>query len=200
MKTMLVVAMIVTFSLVLTTVSVKGLYAQAAGTTSAQQPTPKARIDAAFQAAARASIPASLLESKVQEGEAKKVPPDRLATAVETRLRFLMRASQTMKRARVESISKDDLAVAGDALETGVTENALISVCRAAPLDQRVVAVAILADLVRLGNESGPASSRVNSALVNTTALAKLYTEVLSQLRLGGLTGTLDATGIIKIK
>jgi hypothetical protein len=199
MKTTFLMIVVLAFALVLTTFAMKGLAAQAAPATPGQG-SPKARIDAALQAAARARIPAALLQSKVAEGEAKQIPPERIASAVEARLQTLMRASQVLNRAKVESITKEDLAVAGDALQAGVMESALISVSRTARLDQRVVAVAILADLVQLGNQSGPAASRVNAALVNTTALAKLYAEVSSQLRLGGLTSTLDAAGIIKIR
>src|SRR5688572_27753283 len=67
----------------------------------AQAKTPKARIDAAMHAAARANVPASLLESKVAEGEAKRVPQERIATAVEARLQALVRASETMDRADI---------------------------------------------------------------------------------------------------
>jgi hypothetical protein len=166
----------------------------------AQARSPKARIDAAMQAAARAKVPASLLQSKVAEGEAKHVPPERIAAAVELRLQSLVRASETMSRANVESASEGELAVAADALQAGVTESALITVTRNAPAERRVVAVAVLADLVRLGHQSEIALARVNTALTSSAALANLNAEVASQLRLGGLTSTLDATGIVRIR
>lgn len=162
--------------------------------------TPQARIEAALSAAAKAQIPAELLKSKVAEGEAKRVPPDRIATAVEARLTSLVRASDAMKRADVEWHNAGELAVAADAIAAGVTESALIRVSREAPDARRTVAVAVLADLVRLGNESEQALLRVNAALSSSASLANLHAEVASQLRLNGLTSTLDAAGIIKLR
>jgi hypothetical protein len=162
--------------------------------------TPQARIDAALNAAAEANVPTSLLSSKVAEGQAKHVPPDRIANAVETRLKSLLRASSAMDRANVEMGSAAELAVSADALEAGVSENALIKLSKNAPDERRVVAVAVLADLVRLGQSSDAALSRVTSALVTSTALANLNAQVASQLRLGGLTSTLDAAGLIRIQ
>lgn len=181
------------------------LEAQSAAATAeaqaqAQARSPKARIDAAMQAAARANVPASLLQSKVAEGEAKRVPPERIAAAVEMRLQSLVRASEIMSRAQVESASEGELAVAADALQAGVTESALITLTGTAAEERRVVAIAVLADLVRLGNPSDRALARVNAALTSSAALANLNAEVASQLRLGGLTSTLDAAGIVRIR
>ena len=186
--------------LLLAPVALPAQSAAARANAQAQMKTPKARIDAAMQAAARAKVPASLLESKVAEGEAKRVPPDRIAAAVEARLGALVRASETMKNADIESASAAELAVAADALQAGVTESALIKVSRSASPERRVVAVAVLADLVRLGQGSEPALARVNAALISSTALANLQAEVASQLRLGGLSSTLDAAGILRLK
>jgi hypothetical protein len=58
----------------------------------------------------------------------------------------------------------------------------------------------VLADLVRLGQSSEPALARVTNALISNSALANLQAEVASQLRLGGLTSTLDAAGILRVK
>lgn len=165
-----------------------------------QTSTPNARIDAAMRTAAKAKIPTTLLESKVAEGEAKHVPPQRIATAVEARLEALVDASDAMNRAKIESRTEGELAVAADALQAGVSEKALIKIYRSAPAERRVVAVAVLTDLVRLGQDSEPAFARVNSTLKSSVALANLQAEVASQLRLGGLGSTLDATGIIRIK
>jgi hypothetical protein len=159
----------------------------------------RARIDAAVRAAAEAKIPTSLLTNKVAEGEAKHVDEARIATAVETRLRALLRASTVMKGAEVKEMSASDLAVAADALEAGVSESALIRVAKSAPEERRVVAVAVLADLVRLGKSSDVALTQVTAALGTSTALANLNAQVASQLRLGGLSSTLDATGIIRV-
>lgn len=172
---------------------------QAQSQTQAQAKTPAARIDAAVSAAAQAKIPASLLKSKIAEGEAKRVPEDRIATAVEARLRALLRASSALKRAEVEQHSASDLAVTADALEAGVSESALIRVSSSAPEERRVVAIAVLADLVRLGKSSDAALAQVTSAVSTSAALANLNAQVASQLRLGGLTSTLDAAGILRI-
>ena len=176
--------------------------AQSAGVQStgqAQVKTPQARIDAAFQAAAEADVPTSLLSSKVEEGRAKRVPQERIAGAVEARLRSLTRASTAMNRADVEMRSAADLAVAADALEAGVSESVLIRLSRSAPEERRIVAVAVLADLVRLGQSSESALARVNAAVTTSAALASLNAEVASQLRLGGLSSTLDAAGILRL-
>lgn len=172
-----------------------GVSAGAQGQAQAQARTPQARIDAAMQAAAEANIPTELIKSKVAEGEAKRVPPERIATAVEARVTSLVRASETMKRADVEVRSAGELSVAADALDAGVSEGTLIRLTREAPAERRTVAVAVLADLVRLGNASDRALMRVSAALSSSAALANLHAEVASQLRLGGLTSTLDAAG-----
>jgi hypothetical protein len=175
-----------------------GARAQSQTQGQAQGKTPQARIDAALQTAARARVPVALLQSRVAQGEARKIPPERIASAVEARLQSLLRALQTFDRANLEAGSEGELAIAADALEAGVSENALIKLTRSAPAERRVVAVAVLTDLVRLGNQSEQALSRVTGALVSNTALANLNAEVASQLRLGGLTSTLD--GIVRIK
>lgn len=170
--------------------------AQAQGQAQSSQ----ARIDAAMQAAAQARIPLSLLRSKVDEGQAKHVPPQRVATAVEARLQALVNAQQAMKRAHIESSSESELAVTADALQAGVNENALVKVYRDAPAERRVVAVAVLADLVRLGVASNTALARVSGAVDSSVKLANLQAQVASQLRMGGLSSTLDATGIVRVK
>lgn len=166
---------------------------------SRQSTGAQARIDAALRAAAKASIPASLLESKVAEGQAKQVPPDRIAAAVEARLNTLLRASALMQGAGIESRSAAELLIAGDAMQSGVKDSALVQVYRNASPGRRVVAMAVLADLVRLGVRSDVAFDRVNATLGSSSALASLQAEVASQLRLGGLSSTLDAAGGIGV-
>lgn len=175
--------------------------AQANGTAAAaaQATTPRARIDATMDAAAEADIPVSLLQSKVAEGEAKHVSEARIASAVEARYRALLRASSTLKRADIEHRSASDLAVTADALEAGVTDEAVVRVSRTAPAERRVVAIAVLADLVRLGHSSGEALTRVNAAVSTSAGLANLNAQVGSQLRAGGLTSTLDAAGAVRV-
>ena len=202
MKAKLQIAMIAASLIVPAVAGAQGTAASAAGDTQmqAQARTPKARIDAAMHAAARANVPLTLLESTVAEGEAKQVPQDRIATAVEARLQMLVRAVQTMEQAGLDARSVADLAVAADALQAGVSAGALVKVSRAANPERRVVAVAVLADLVRLGHSSEPALSRVTAALSSSAALANLHAEVASQLRLGGLSSTLDAAGLVRIR
>jgi hypothetical protein len=175
------------------------LMAQGQPQDQTQSKAPQARIDAAVHAAAEAKIPTSLLTNKVAEGEAKHVPPERIANAVEARLKSLVRASAALSRADVQHESASELAVAADALEAGVTENALIRLTKSAPEERRVVAVAVLADLVRLGQSSDAAFAQVNAAVTTSAALANLNAQVASQLKLGGLSSTLDAAGIARV-
>jgi hypothetical protein len=202
MKAKLQIALISASLIVPAVASAQATGASASGQTQAQAQTrtPKARIDAAMQAAARANVPLSLLESKVAEGEAKQVPQERIATAVETRLQVLVRAVHSLEQAGLQATSAANLAVAADALQAGVSEEALVKVSRSASPERRVVAVAVLADLVRLGQSSEPALSRVTAALSSSAALANLHAEVASQLRLGGLSSTLDAAGLVRIR
>lgn len=173
--------------------------AQGTATAAAQATTPRSRIDATMDAAAKADIPVSLLESKVAEGEAKHVSEARIASAVEARYRALLRASSTLKRADVEHRSASELAVTADALEAGVSDEAVVRVSRTAPAERRVVAIAVLADLVRLGHSSGEALTQVNAAVSTSAGLANLNAQVGSQLRAGGLTSTLDAAGAVRV-
>lgn len=180
------------------------LAAQGTGTSSAshtqgQATSPQARIDAAIDAAAKADIPTSLLTNKVAEGQAKKVPQDRIASAVESRLKSLVQASSVLDHAGLDAASAADFSVTADAIEAGVSENALVKLNRSAPDERRVAAVAILADLVRLGKSSDQALAQVNAAVTTSAALANLNAQVSTQLRLGGLTSTLDGLGILKL-
>lgn len=160
----------------------------------------QARIEAAMEAGAKARIPATLLESKVREGRAKQVPQERIATAVEARLQALINAQQAMNRAKIQFSSDSELAVASDALQAGVSEKALVNVYHDAPSERRVVAVAVLTDLVRLGAASETALARVSAAVRSNNGLANLHAEVASQMRRGGLGTTLEAHGIVRIK
>lgn len=168
--------------------------ATAQSATQAQAKAPQARIDAAMQAAARADIPASLLKSKVEEGQAKQVPAQRIAAAVEARLDALLKASKAMKQAQIESTTEGELAVAADAMQAGVSQSSLIKVYRAAPNERRAVAVAVLTDLVRLGKANEHALARVSAAVRSNAALANLQAEVASQLQTRGLGATVTGT------
>ncbi|MGH7446622.1 MAG: hypothetical protein ACRELT_03625 [Longimicrobiales bacterium] len=198
MKSKLFVMMVPALLLVPAALSAQSADANANAQARAQ--TPQARIDAAMAAAVRAEIPAELIESKIAEGQAKAVAQERIAAAVEARVAALVRASEAMKRANVEVRSAGELAVTADALEAGVSESAVIRISRDAPAERRSVAVAVLADLVRLGHPVDHAFARVNGALTSSAALANLHAEVASQLRLGGLRSTLDAAGTVRVR
>lgn len=173
---------------------------QGHGTAQAQgQGTAQARIDAALSAAAEARIPVSLIQSKVAEGQAKNVPMERIAAAVEARLKGLVRASEAMERAGIEARSEGELLVSSDALEAGVSESALVRISRDAPPERRAVAIAVLTDLVRLGAASENALARVSGAVSSNSALANLNAEVSAQLHRGGLKSTLEGAGIIRV-
>ena len=201
MKSTMMAVLVPTLLLAPVALRAQGVTAAAQGQAQGQARTPQARIDAALSAAAEANVPAELVKSKIAEGEAKRVPPERIATAVEARVTSLVRASETMKRANVEMQSAGELAVAADALDAGVSESALVRVTREAPAERRTVAIAVLADLVRLGTTSDRALARVSAAVTSSATLANLRAEVASQLTAGGLSSTLDATaaGAIRV-
>lgn len=158
---------------------------------AAQATTPEARIDAAMEAAARAELPVSLLESKVREGQAKRVPMERVAAAVEARFKGLVRAQEAMREAGVRSASEGDLLVTSEALQAGVSQEAIVRVIAEAPAERRAVATAVLTDLVRLGYGSNTAWTRVNASLSNgPEALVNLRAEAAASLRARGLPAT----------
>lgn len=128
---------------------------------AAQEGDPGRRIAAARLEARAAGLPVTLLDSKVAEGQAKGVPADRIAAAVERRLGSLVRAREVMG-ARVAAA---DLGVGADALEGGVEPEALRTLAGSAPAQQRAVAIAVLTQLVRDGEASGRALARVQAAL-----------------------------------
>jgi hypothetical protein len=151
---------------------------QAQDSTSASQPTAETRIDAALAAAAKAGIPASLLERKVAEGEAKGVGEDRIAAAVEQRLAALTEAHDALMHAGITSTTDGQLSVAADAVQAGVSQSALVAVSKDAPDGSRAVAIAVLGDLVATGQASDQALARVQAALSRgPEALANLSTQ-----------------------
>lgn len=169
-----------------------GRGAEVSAQAQAQAQTPEARLAAAFEAAASANVPRALIESKIAEGRAKQVPEDRIATAVEARLEALVRASEALRRAEVHAASEADLTVAADAMQAGINQSLLVRVARGADENRRVVAIAVLADLVRLGHDPERATARVSAAATSNAALANLHAEVAAQVRRGGLIPTLD--------
>ena len=149
-----------------------------------------ARVDAALESAVEAGIPVTLLERKVAEGKAKGVPMERIAVAVEKRLDALMQARDAMARAGLQSTTEGELSVAGDAVQAGVSQSALLAISRRAPDESRAVAIAVLTDLVALGQASERAQSRVEAALARgPEALANLSAESAGQVRAEGGAG-----------
>lgn len=158
---------------------------------SAQQPTEhpvrapaEARVQAALQTALQAGIPVSLLESKVAEGKAKGVPMDRIAQAVENRLQALTRARTALQKGHVEAATAGDLAIAADAVQAGVTDNAIAEIARTAPRERRAVAVAVLTNLVALGRASDQALAAVQAAMGRgPEALLNLQAKTAAQMQ-----------------
>ena len=168
--------------------------AKAQGAASAK--SPGERIDVALQTAAAAKIPITLIRSKIEEGQAKRVPQERIAAAVEARLDALVKAQQAMKQAKLDARSEGELAVSADALQAGVSEKALVKVFSDAPHERRAVAIAVLTDLVRLGHASERALARVSAATRSNAGLANLQAEVAAQLRKGGRNSSVDVNGL----
>jgi len=123
------------------------------------------RVQTALQMALQAGIPVELLERKVAEGKAKGVPMERIAAAVETRLMALTRARSALQRGHVEDATAGDLSIAGDAVQAGVSDNALAELVRNAPRERRAVAVAVLTNLVSMGQASERALAQVQAAM-----------------------------------
>jgi hypothetical protein len=141
-----------------------------------------ARIDAALEAAVDAGIPVSLLERKVAEGKAKGVAMDRIAIAVEHRLDALTEAHDALLRAGLKSSTEGELSVAADAVQAGVSQSALVSISRQAANESRTVAIAVLTNLVSVGQASDQALARVEVALSKgPEALANLSAESAGQ-------------------
>src|SRR5688572_10609415 len=112
--------------------------------------TPEERIDAAMARAESAGIPTTLLESKIEEGRAKGIPMDRIATAAETRLQHLEQARAAMSRS-ANDLDAAHLSVGADAIGTGVSQAVLEKIASSAPRDRRAVAITALTQLVSEG-------------------------------------------------
>src|SRR5688572_14928595 len=93
--------------------------------------TPQQRIDAALRRAGESGVPVALLESKVAEGRAKGVPLDRIAVAVEQRFETLSRVRSSFGER--QQLTPQELGVAADALQSGVSEAAVRTVSETAP-------------------------------------------------------------------
>lgn len=136
--------------------------------------SPDERIGSAMTRAQETGIPVWLLESKIQEGQAKGVPMDRIAAAVEARLSGLSRAAAAMQGVP-GGVDAGQLSVGADALGAGVNEAVLAEIAGSATGEHRAVAIAALTHLVQQGTVPGEALLRVQDALARgPAALANL--------------------------
>jgi hypothetical protein len=116
-----------------------------------------------------------VLESKVAEGLAKNVAMARIAIAVENRAQAMERAHAALSRAQQDRPSVQDVAVATDAIEAGVSEAVLETIAETAGAERRTVAIAALGYLVAEGHVPEVALARVQAALAQGgDALANL--------------------------
>jgi hypothetical protein len=146
--------------------------------------TPQERIDAALLRAQQAGIPVELLESKVGEGRAKGVPMARIAAAVETRFAALERA-RTAFRGQGD-VTVAELGLGADAMQAGVNEVVLGTLAADARGENRLVAIAVLTELVRLGEVPEHALARVQEAFSRgPAALMNLPAQARAQQRRG---------------
>jgi hypothetical protein len=113
---------------------------------------------------------------------------------VEKRLTALVQARDAMTKAGLESTTEGELSVAADAVQGGVSQSALASISHRASDESRAVAIAVLTDLVALGQASERALTRVEAALARgPEALANLRAESAGQAGaeagVGGIAG-----------
>ena len=136
--------------------------------------SPQERLDAAITHAQETGIPVLLLQSKIAEGRAKNIPMDRIATAVENRLRNLEQAKIAMNRGAGD-VDAAQLSVGADAIGAGVSEAVLTQIATSASRERRAVAVAALTQLVLHGIAPDVALVQVKDALAHgPQALANL--------------------------
>jgi hypothetical protein len=141
---------------------------------AAMAQSPQERLDAAVSHAREAGIPVSLLQSKITEGQAKGIPMDRIAMAVENRLRNLEQARTAMSRGAGD-VDAAQLSVGADAIAAGVSEPVLTQIASSASRERRAVAVAALTQLVLHGTAPDAALVQVKDALAQgPQALANL--------------------------
>ena len=133
---------------------------------AAAQQDPQQRIAAALDRARAGGLPVELLVSKVAEGQAKGVPMDRIAFAVEQRASAMTRAAAVLGGALPgQIVASEDVAVGADALQAGVHEAVLATIASTAGAERRTVAIAALAHLVAAGDRPEEALQRVRAAM-----------------------------------
>jgi hypothetical protein len=130
---------------------------------SARAQSPEQRIENALARALQAGVPVELLESKVALGRARGYPADQIALGIERRLETLQQVKAAFGDRH--QLTTEELGVAADAVQGGVSQTALAAVSERAPRDRRAVAIAVLTELVRLGHASDQALARVTQAL-----------------------------------
>src|SRR5688572_9365911 len=133
----------------------------APATLSAQ--TPEQRIERALERAGSTGVPVELLQSKVAEGRAKKMPAAIIANAVERRLEVLQRVQASIGTRH--QLNTTELTVAADAVQSGVNEAVLNSIAQTAPRERRAAAMEALRELVVRGHSSEAALQHVTEAL-----------------------------------
>jgi microcompartment protein CcmK/EutM len=154
--------------------------------------SPQERLDTAITHAQEAGIPVSLLQSKIAEGRAKNIPMERIATAVENRLRNLEQAKIAMNRGATD-VDAAQLSVGADAIGAGVSEAVLTQIATSASRDRRAVAVAALTQLVLHGTAPDVALLQVKDALAHgPQALANLAAQA-GAVGQGGTPGNASA-------
>jgi hypothetical protein len=129
----------------------------------ARAQAPEQQVQTALQRAQQAGVPVELLESKIAEGRAKGVPMARIAQAVEQRLAALLHVQAAF--AQRQTLTTEELGVAADAAQAGVSDAALQAVVSRAPAEHRSVAIAALSQLVQLGYTPQQALDQVQRAL-----------------------------------
>jgi hypothetical protein len=165
-------------------VAVVALALAGATAADAQIQPPQERINTALARARQTGIPVTLLESKIAEGKAKGVPLERIAVAIDRRLSALERANQAL---RGQADAAASLAVAADAIESGVNEAVLRDVAESAPGTRRNVAIATLTELVHQGHTPQAALGRVKDAIKKgPDALTNLPAQAAPRSRGGG--------------
>jgi len=131
-------------------------------------------IRTAVDRASNHGVPAVLLENKAREGIAKGVPAERIAQTVQRRAEALGRARLAFERAGMGP-ERAELTAGANALEGGVSEEALQAVAETSPDDRRVVAVVVLTQLVAQGKAAEEALVQVMNAVEHgSAALAAL--------------------------
>ena len=155
-----------------------------AGLTGQEPESPEEVVATALARALDAGIPVELLQSKIDEGKAKGVSMDRIAAAVEARLRGLTRAQGALDRQNRTDVTPDELQATADALDAGVSEDILAHIQASTPRDRRMVATVALTSLVEAGHAPEHALARVQSALEQgPEALSRLRSETAREMR-----------------